>query len=210
MATTLFSRWPDFGRSSFYLLLPASVTEKFVCGLIYGVILYIPVYCLNYFIIRFIFSYLAILLFPNNLLPFSEIISSGINEFAAYPSSYYAVYLLTFLFVQSLFMMIVVRFKKNQILILLLTITAILIVYNFVIHILMSNIVHLHGGSVRTPGPFLTFFSSDFGYRYLHNQPDFEYFSFIKLIWKLNDLMWFVIFSMLYLTTRFQLREREL
>lgn len=210
MTTTLFSRWPDFGRSSFFLLLPASVTEKFLCGLVYGIILFIPLYCLNYFILRFIFTYLVILFFPNNLLSFSEVITGGINEITKYPSSFYAVVFLTFLLTQSLFMIIVVRFKKNQVLILMLTIMAILVLYNSGIYILMSNIIHLRGGSIRTPGPFLTFFSADFGYRSVHNQADFEYFSFIKLIWKLNDLMWLVISFMLYLTTRLKLREREL
>ena len=210
MTTTLFSRWSDFGRSSFFLLLPASITEKFLCGLIYGIILFIPLYCLNYFVTRFIFTYLVILLFPDNLLPFSAVVTGGINEITKYPFSFYAVVFLTFLFTQSLFMIILVRFKKNQILILLLTIMAILVLYNSGIYILMSNIVHIRGGSIRHPGPFLTFFSADFGYRSLHNQAYFDYFSFTKLIWKLNDLMWFVVFFMLYLTTRFNLREREL
>jgi len=32
MIPGLFSRWSDFGRSSLYLLLPASSLEKFLCG----------------------------------------------------------------------------------------------------------------------------------------------------------------------------------
>ena len=38
MASTSFSRWTDFGRSSFYFLLPASIAEKLICSLIFGVI----------------------------------------------------------------------------------------------------------------------------------------------------------------------------
>jgi len=209
MATTLFSRWSDFGRSSLYLLLPASVTEKFICSLIYGIFLFIPLYCLNYFFIRIVFTYLLYLLSPNNYIPFSEVIPVVLKEISSYPFSYCAVVFLTFLFIQSVFMIISVQFKKNRLFILVLTIMAILVLYNFSINILMSGLVH-QGGSIRTPGPFLTYFSADFGYRPLHNHADFEYFSFTKVVWKLNDLMWLLVFCILYLTTMFRLREREL
>jgi hypothetical protein len=211
MVTTLFSRWSDFGRSSFFLLLPASVTEKFLCGLFYGIILFIPVYCLNYFFCTYIVTYLIILLVPNNLLSFSAVISGGINEISSTPFSTYVVILLTFLFAQSLYMIIAVRFKKKQILIFLLTIMAILVLYGNGMNILMSNIAHVPRGSVRPPGIILTFLSPDFGYgKSIVNQASFEYFSFIKVIWYLNNLIWFVVFFMLYLTAWFKLKEREL
>jgi hypothetical protein len=211
MTTTLFSRWSDFGRSSFFLLLPASVTEKFLCGLFYGIILFIPVYCLNYFFITYVFTYLVIFLFPNNLLSFSAVITGGINEITTIPFSFYVVVFLAFLFAQSLYMIIVVQFKKRQILIFLLTIMAILVLYDNGMNILMSNIAHVPRGSVKPPGLILTFLSPDFGYgKSLENQANFEYFSFIKLIWYLNILIWFVVFFMLYLTTWFKLKEREL
>jgi len=209
--TTVFSSWPDFGRSSLYLLLPASLTEKFLCGLFYGIILFIPVYCLTYFFITYIFTYLVILLFPNNLISFSEVITDGINKFTFLPFSFYIAVFLAFLFMQSLYMIIIIRFKKRQILIFLLTILAILVLYNFGMNILMSNIVHAPKGHIRTPGPLLTFITADFGYiKSIYNPADFESFSFIKLIWKLNDLIWFIVFCMLYLTAWFKFKEREL
>ncbi len=211
MIPTLFSRWSDFGRSSFFLLLPASVTEKFLCGLFCGIILFIPVYCVNYFICTYIFTYLIVLLFPNNLLSFSAVITGGINEIASTPFSTYVVIFLTFLFAQSLFMTILVQFKKRQLLIFLLTIMAILVLYNYGINLLMSKILYIRRGDFRAPGVILTFYSPDFGYeKSLGNPSSVEYFSFIKLIKNLNFLIWFIVFSLLYLTTWFKLKEREL
>jgi len=212
MVTTLFSRWSDFGSSSFFLLLPASSTEKFLCGLFYGLILFIPVYCLNFVIIRYIVTYFFVLFFPNNLLPFSEVISGGIHEIASIPFSYLVVVFLAFMFVQSIYMIIFLRFKKKRTLILLLTITAILVLYNTGMQILMSNIVHIHGGRVITPGVLLTFISPDFGYYVLSsgNQPTYEYFSFLKLIRQMNHLVWFVVFFILYFSAWNKLKEREL
>lgn len=209
MASTSFSRWTDFARSSVYLLLPASITEKLICSLIFGVILFIPAYCLNYIIIRLVFTFLFHLLFLTDYFPLSEVVPAVIKEISSYPFSYIAVVFLSFLFLQSVYMIIIVKVKKQHMLTLVLVIMAILLLYNFSIHILMSGMVH-QKGSVRTPGPFLTYFSADFGYRPLHNPTEFEYFSFNQLIWKLNDLIWFLIFFMLYLTSGIKLKEREL
>ena len=211
MVPTFYNRWSDFGRSSFFLLLPASVTEKFLCGLFYGFILFIPVYCVNYFISTYIFAYLAISIFPNNLLPFSDEIKGGLNEIGYIPFNTYIVILLAFLFAQSLFMIISVQFKKRQALIFVLTMMAVLLLYNWGINALMSKILNLHWKAFRAPGPFLAFYSPDFGYgKSLHVTGDFEYFSFIKLIKNVNFLVWFIVFSILYLTTWFRLKEREL
>jgi hypothetical protein len=88
---------------------------------------------------------------------------------------------------------------------------SVLVLYNWGMNILISNIAHVPRGSVRAPGIILTFLGPDFGYgTSIETQADFEYFSFIKLIRNLNNLIWFVVFSMLYLTAWFKLKEREL
>jgi len=209
LSTTLFSRWSDYSRSSFYLLLPASVTEKFLCGLFYGIFLFIPVYCVNYFIFRYIITYLVILLFPNNLIPFSAIIYGVIHEIITTPFSTIIIIFLSFLFTQSLFMTIFIRFKRNQVLIFLITIMAILLIYNYGMGIFVTNLVNVQVGSIRVPGVFLTFYSPDFGYQSFKSVSS-EHFSFIKLIWILNNLVWFLVFFILYLTARFKLKEREI
>jgi hypothetical protein len=212
MVTTLFSRWTDFGRSSFFLLLPASSAEKFLCGLFYGLILFIPVYILNFLFIKYIVTYLFVLLFPNNLLPFSDVILGGIHEIASIPFSFWIVVFLSFLFTQSLCMITFLSFKRRQILILLLTIMGILVLYNSGMPILMSNIAHIQRGHVITPGMILTFMSPEFGYYVLSadNHANTEYFSFIKLIRHLNNLIWLVVFFIIYLTAGYKLKEREL
>jgi hypothetical protein len=209
MTTTLFSHWSDFGRSSFFLLLPTSSAEKFLCGLFYGLILYIPVYGLNYIFIRYIVLYLVILPFPNNLVPFSSLIGSVIKEIVFFPYLYIFA-LLAFLFTQSLFMIITIHFKKRQALIFMLILMIIVIVHNFGMRILMSNLAHIPGGTSLSPG-ILIFFDPGFGYvGSSGNQAVSEYFPFIKLIINLNSLIWLVVFAILYLTAWFKLKEREL
>jgi hypothetical protein len=210
ITTTLFSRWSDFGHSSFYLLLPASVTEKFFTAVFYGIILFIPVYCLNYFFIRYILTYLIIMLFPNNLVSFSGLMIGAIHGITTNPYSFYLVIFLSFLFTQSLSMVVAASFKRYQALIILLSIIAILVIYNYGMGILMTHVANVPNESIKTPGVFLTYFSSDFSYGVNLHQTNGESFSFIKPIWILNDLAWFVVFIMLYVASRFKLKEREL
>jgi hypothetical protein len=209
MTTTLFSRWSDFGRSSFFLLLPASPVEKFLCGLFYGLILYIPVYILNFVFFRYIVTYLIVLPFPNNLVPFSSLIGSVIKDIVSFPYMYnYS--LLALLFTQSLFMIVTIRFQKRQALIFLLIVLAIVMVHNIGMHVLMSNLAHIPEGTSLAPG-ILVFFDPGFGYvETSGNQVVSEYFPFIKLIRNLNSLIWIVVFSLLYLTAWYKLKEREL
>jgi hypothetical protein len=209
MATTLFSRWSDFGRSSFFLLLPASSAEKFLCGLFYGLILYIPVYILNFVFFRYIVAYILVIPFPNNLVPFSSLIGSVIKDIVSFPYLY-IFGLLAFLFTQSLFMIITIHFQKRQALIFLLILLAIVMVHNLGMQFLMSNLAHIPAGTTISPG-ILIFFDPGFGYTGSSgNQPVSEYFPFIRLIRNLNSLIWLVVFSLLYLTAWYKLKEREL
>jgi hypothetical protein len=86
---------------------------------------------------------------------------------------------------------------------------AILLIYNYGMGIFVTNLVNVQVGSIRAPGVFLTFYSPDFGYQSFKSIPD-EHFSFIKLIWGLNNLVWLVVFIILYITVRFKLKEREI
>ena len=209
MTTTLFSRWPDFGHSSFFLLLPASSVEKFLCGLFYGLILYIPFYSLDFLFFRYFMVYLVFLPFPNNLVPFSSFFENVIREIGSMPRLYIFA-LLAFLFAQSLCMISVIRFRKRQILIFLLILLTVVVLYNIGMKILMSQIAHIPRGTYMTPG-ILIFFDPGFGFEGSSgNQTVSEYFSFIKLIRNLNNLIWLVVFSLLYLTAWFKLKEREL
>lgn len=209
VASTLFSHWKDKGRSSLYLLLPATVSEKFLCALFYGVLLFIPVFCLNYFVFRYIVTYLFIMFFPNNLISFSGMISGGIHDVITTPLSSILVFFLMFLFIQSIFMIISIQFRRFQALLCLIAIMAILFIYNFGMGMYVRSLVKDFTGLIRPPGLFLTFFSSDFWFQDIKFFRG-EHFSFTRLIWVLNDLVWFLVFCILYLAAGNKLREREI
>jgi len=211
MIPGLFSRWSDFGRSSLYLLLPASSLEKFLCGLFYGLILYILVFGLNFICIRYIVSYPVILLVHSDSVAFSSFLGNGIKGIASASSSFYIFILLTLFFAQSVCMITVMRFKKRPVLIFALILLIILSGYNIGMKILLSNIAHIPAGTVSTPGLLLPYFNLGFGYAYFNSQPPvLEEFSFISMIRNLNNLIFLVVFSMLYLSVWYKLKEREL
>ena len=210
MTSTLFSRWPDFGRSSLFLLLPASSAEKLLCGLFFGLILFIPVYTLNFIFIRYIVTYLFVLLFPNNLIPYSTFIGNGIRELAYYSIIFYIFSFLSFLFVQSLYMICLIRFRKRQALIFLVTLLASVLLYNFLTNVLIGKMIHTQGriviDSFILPGSFPSFgYAGTFA-----NQPVIEHFSFVRVIRNLNNMVWFIILALLYFASWYKLKEREL
>jgi hypothetical protein len=209
MASTLFSQWTDKGRSPMFLLLPATTLEKFLCALFFGILLFIPVFLLNYFIFRYIVAYLIMLLFPNHLVSFTDQFTGAIHEIVTIPIPTTIVLFLMFFFMQSVFMIIQIRFRRYHWPIFMITILAILMVYNYGMGIYVEQMVKDFAGSIRTPGLFLTFFSSDFWYQ-PYKSFSGEYFSFTRLIWILNDLAWFIVFIILYAAAGYKLREREI
>jgi hypothetical protein len=211
MVPRLFSKWSDSCRSSFYLLLPASTTEKFLCGIFYALILFIPVYALNFLIIKYIVSYVVIMPFPNNLSPFSWVLKKGISEVFNTPYTFYIFPLLTLLFAQSLLMIIVLRFKKQHTLIFVLVCLVIMVAYNIIMKPIMSDFGKIPPGTIFTPGLLIPHFNLGFGLLYKTGSSSFlENFYFIRLIRNLNYLVWLVIFLMLYLSAGYKLKEREL
>jgi len=210
ITATLFSRWTDSGCSSLFLLLPASPAEKFICGIFYGLILYIPVYCLNFLFVKCVLIYFILLPFQVDLAPFSSFFKSGVGDIAINYFHGYRLLLLTFLFAQSVFMIIVIRFKKWQGLVFLLTLLAILAVYNIMMKTLILSIAPIPAGTSFNPGMLVP---HAFGFGYCGssiNSPVNVHFSFTRLIHNLDHLIWLVIFFILYLTAFYKLREREL
>jgi hypothetical protein len=208
---TVFSRWSNFGTSSTYLLVPASATEKFLCGLFYGIILYIPAYCLNYFITTYIFTYLIFSPFANGMGSLSGIITEALNEIKLSPFRLWMVYLLSMMFMQSIYAIIAIYFRKRHVLIFLFIIFGILVFYNTGIDILINRLVNAPRAWIRPPGLFLPFLTPDFAYaKSSVSQLEADYFSFTRLIRDLNILGWLIVFSILYFSAWFKLREREL
>jgi len=217
MTTTFFNHWTDFGRSSQYILLPASGTEKFACALFYGILLYVPIYCLNYFFATYIVTYgllyFICLFFPNNLESFSSQILSDFHTLTAIPFSYYlAVFILIFLLIQSLSMIIMIRFKKNQILIFLILLMAFLVFDQIVVRIVTLNMVTFPCVRIFPPGLILTFFPADFSYmKTLSNFGSCqERFSFLNPVRSLNGIIWIIVYILFYLSAWSGIKEREL
>ncbi|MDP4282535.1 MAG: hypothetical protein Q8867_10365 [Bacteroidota bacterium] len=210
MTVTLFSNWKDTGRSSFFLLLPASTTEKFLTGLFYGLFMYILVYAVNFLFIRIFVTCILVLLFPNNLVPFSQEIREGMKEIVSMKFSFYMVAFLTFMFFQSLCMICMIRFKRWQVFYFLFILFAILFIYNLGMHILiLNNLDYVGHAFIRAPGFILTYYSPDFSYLDTSTKVQ-EFFSFLKPIRNINFLVWLVIFSLIYMASLFSLKEREL
>ncbi|MEI6681626.1 MAG: hypothetical protein WCO44_03310 [Bacteroidota bacterium] len=210
VTVTLFSSWHNFGRSSFYLLLPASALEKLACGLLYSLVLYVPLYCINYIFSAFILTYLVVLPMPNNLLPFSTVIMDGINGILTTPVHVYLYMLLTFIFIQSVLMLILLTFRKRQKWIFLLVMAVILLVYNLGMMEMMAWFTNIPAGALQPPGS-LPFYFPNFGFTTSPGErATMEYFSFTRQIRILNYLVWFVVIFILYLTAWYKLREREL
>jgi len=217
LTKTFFSRWTDFGRSSFFILLPASGTEKFLCALFYGILLYIPLYILNYFFCTYIVTYgilyFICLFFPNNLESFSSQIMSCFHTFAAIPFSFYlVVFILTFFLLQSLCMIIMIRFKKNQILIFLISLMAFLVLDQIVLRVVTLNMVTFPCARIFPPGFILTFFPGDFSYmRSLSSfGADLERFTFLNPVRSLNGIIWILVYILFYISAWSRIKEREL
>ncbi|MDP4282237.1 MAG: hypothetical protein Q8867_08825 [Bacteroidota bacterium] len=210
MTATLFGPWKDSGRSSFYLLLPASTTEKFLAGLFYGLFMYILVYAVNFLFIRIFVTYILVLLFPNNLVPFSQEIREGMKEIASMRFSFYVITFLTFMFFQSLCMLCMIRFKRWQVFYFLFILFAVLFIYNLGMYsLILKNLDYMGHAFIHAPGFMLTYYSPDFSYLDTSTKVQ-EFFSFLKPIRNINFLVWFVIFSLIYVASLFSLKDREL
>lgn len=211
MVPSLFSRWTDPGRSSLFFLIPASPAEKFLCGLFYALIIFIPVYCLNIIFVRYILTYLIVMLFPNNMVPFTTFIQNGITEIKSNSFTYYLFSLLTFLFLQSVLMIVFIKFRKMQVLMFLILGLAVLFLYNLLLRNLVLEFADLPRGTIFTPGILLPHMNLGFGLYGKPGNPNFsEQFYFIRGIRDVNNIIWTVIFFFFYLSAGYMLKEREL
>lgn len=209
MVFASFSRWADKGRASIYFLLPASLPEKFLCGMFYSLILFISMYVVNYLIIRYFVTYLVILMIPNNLATFSGFLMGAVKSIANTPFSFYIFSLSTLLFLQSVLMVIFIQFRKRQLWIFLLLFLSVLIVFNIIMGHLIHYFGHIPPATIVSPGMIFPHFNLGFGF-YGISSYHFEYFYFIKSIRNLNNLIWLTIYALLYLTAAYKLKEREL
>lgn len=212
----MFRNWNNFGRSSHYLMIPASVTEKFVSALFFGIIIYLPAFILLFLFSRYILLYLIVLPFPTNLLPYKDFIKGAIQELGVFFNSpsrklfFMIFFLLPLFFAQSVFIFSVNRFKKYSVQISILLIIGIIIIFNLIMLRMKSWLVEGDPNFISPPGviPY------DLGYFAYQDTKSgesvYESFYFIKPFRFVHYGIWTVIFLFLYLSSWNSLKEREL
>jgi hypothetical protein len=107
-----------------------------------------------------------------------------------------------------------VGFKKWQFLYAVLIIAGIWLIYNCCISLLMPVMTHINSSALRGPG-ILLYNLTDFGYKVSSGnlsalRPGWEIFFVIKVIYNINNLVWFVIFGMIYTAAWYKFKERDI
>jgi hypothetical protein len=214
ISTIGFIQWDNFSRSSLLLLLPSTITEKFLCNLFYGLILYIPAYLITFVLVRYALLDLILLTISTNGLSIPVLIKAMIKDISYFHFNVYIFALLNLLFIQSIWMLTSVGFKKWQFLYAVLIIAGIWLIYNCCISLLMPVMTHINSSALRGPG-ILLYNLTDFGYKVSSGnlsalRPGWEIFFVIKVIYNINNLVWFVIFGMIYTAAWYKFKEREI
>jgi hypothetical protein len=215
ISTTGLSHWNNFSRSSQLLLLPATVIEKFLCILFYGLILYIPVFLVTFVLIRYVLLDLILLTISTNGLSPSALTSVVVKEISSHNFQFYAILaMMSLLFVQSICMISALGFKKWQFLYAVLIIAGIWLIYSFGTSWLMASLTHIKGGTINAPG-ILPYFHTEFGYTVSSGSQatlpaNWELLYLTKVIRNINNLVWLIIFGMLYTAAWYKFKEREI
>ena len=199
LASTVFGQWSDFGRSSTFLLLPATTTEKFMAGLFYCIVIFIPVFTLLYFITGYLFFSVL-----HPAVTVSDIIKGGMNRTVAiFVVRMFVDFILALLLLQSVSLICAAAFKKRQFIISSLLLVILLWIYLGGINYMISTLAK----TTYLDTKFLPFM--DYGFAY-DNNSTWASFHFNHQIYHMNYLIWSVTICMLYLSAWFKLREREL
>ena len=195
-----FNDWSDFGRSSGFLMIPASVFEKFLSVIVNTTLILIPVFTFWYFLMTYLFMNLF---YPHFSL--LKAVSGWMNGYPDYAHIYLAT-LLVYFIVQPFFLLISVRFRKQQFLIAILLVVAIFFLYfywqSFILNFLSKTFVISE-----------VYFNFNANIRVIDLIPLKYKVSFVILNpWLLtaNQLIWAVIGLGLYATVYFSLKEREI
>jgi hypothetical protein len=194
-ATTLFIPWSNFGKASFYLMLPATTTEKFLTGIVYCVLFFIPVFTLFYFLTGFV----TLKLFWSS----ASIVTIVKEAWRLYGSMVLVDIFLAFFMLQAIVLVGTIWFNRRQFLISLFLTVLLFFFYIFLIYLTMYGIT---GTKVITV--LLPFYNYGFGIE--KPRITTTYYHFTKSIGYLNYLIWSLTIVFLYITAWYKLREREL
>ncbi len=199
LTSGLFGKWSDTGHAASVLMVPASVTEKYLVGLVYGLFLFVPFF----FIVYFFSAYVMLNVF-HGPLTVGEILQGGKNT-AGDSAVYYLNTVLVYLLVQPLAFYTAVRFRKFQFLYMVLIIVTLFVAYFYAQHLMMMNLTHMLA----------------FNYNYFVVEGKLSYFSlrnsgtYPEIILKpwityLNKGMWLFLAAGLYVAAYLRLKEREI
>ena len=195
---TLFSHWPDLGRSSLYLMLPATTTEKYLTALFYCLVLFIPLFIILYFVTGFIF--VKISWSSATLAEFLQSIRM------LYSARLFLDLLIAFLLMQSLTMVGVIFFRRKQFLVSILILVLIFLFYTLTSYVIVKSLTDVTVSTWLIP-----FYNYGFGFAANNGTKlSFEYYHFKGLINHLYPFIWIIAAALIYLCGWFKLREREL
>jgi hypothetical protein len=190
--SSFFKDWTHTNRAASLLILPATAFEKIALVLFYSVILFIPVFSFVYF-----GSYISFSLITHNSMP---MLSELRNEKT--PILLLILVLLSYTFLQSLFLLLSIWLKKMQFLIALIVI-AILI---FTIDLWNVHAIHwILGSNFSTETSVLPFLTKVQYWSILHNAPITS-----RLISTMNLSIYAIVNVLVYLAAYFKLKEKEI
>lgn len=199
LTSDLFGKWSDTGHAATVLMIPASVTEKYLIGIVFGLFLFVPVF----FVVYFLSAYLMLnIVHPPVSL--ADVFRGGKHALED-PAVYFLNTILVYLLLQPLALFTAVRFRKFQFLYLVMIIVTVFVAYFYAQHLMMMNMTHL-----------LTF-----NYNYFVVEGKLSYFSlrhggtYPEIILKpwisyLNKAMWLTLAGGLYVAAYLRLKEREI
>jgi hypothetical protein len=199
LTAELYGKWSDSGHAASFLMLPATVTEKYLAGILFGLVLFIPLFCILYFLPAFLM--LNVVDEPVSL---AEVIKGGKHPNGD-PAAFYLNTFLVYLLLQPLALYAAVRFNRFQFLWMILITVTIFVVYFYAQHMLMMNLTHM----------------IVINYNYFIVEGNLSYFSlrhggtypviFLKpWIIYLNKGMWLFLAAGLYVAAYLRFKEREI
>jgi len=199
MAVNGYGAWNNSGRSSFYLLLPASPFEKFASLALSCTLLFIPLFTTAYFSFAYLFTGIF---HPMSL---KDIIAGGRTALPGY-RVFYADTILVYLFLLPIFLYGAARYRKFRFPAVLLILVILFIAYNY----WQLFLLYQFSGGLA------------FGHTFFIRYGDFDYYQFpggkymihsIGLVFRMklwNILAWGFVSAGLYFAAYHSLKEREI
>lgn len=206
-----FQKWSDFGHASNFLLTPASLFEKYLVAIVVGVVLFVPLFTIFYFLAGYLF--LNIFHPPVSLIdiiPGMHRINTGpaVNRLDLLYSGFLKETLFTYLLLQPFFLVIATRFRKYQFFIGSLFIVAIFTANMFLSHQILIRFAHQLAYSY-------TYFSVSgpvgcWDINLAKGSSELVNLSLKPWVYQANTTVYLLLAGGLYLAAWFSLKERKI